>query len=78
MIGKESPAELRRYLRSKLVMSDAELLASFNQKILEAEAKHPESPASGDTLRLLRDAILKETKRKPRAKPKKKRTPAVK
>ena len=68
MIGKQSPAEMRRYLRSKLAMTDAELVASFNQKIEEAERSQPDSPLAGETLRLLRDALLSETKRKPRAK----------
>lgn len=71
MIGKQSPAEMQRYLRSKLAMTDAELAESFNQKIEEAEQGHPDSPIAGDTLRLLRDALLRETKRKPRAKAKK-------
>ncbi|HXD85742.1 MAG TPA: hypothetical protein VN641_04565 [Urbifossiella sp.] len=73
MIGKESPAEMRRYIRAKLGLTDAELTASFNQRILEAG-----SPTAGDTLRLLRDALLRETKRKLQERPNKKRTKAKK
>ena len=78
MIGKQSPAEMRRYLRSKLAMTDAELLASFNQKIHEAEQSHPESPIAADTLRLLRDALLRETKRKTPKRKVAKRIPTAK
>lgn len=78
MIGKESPAEMRRYIRAKLGLTDAELLASFNQRILEAQEQHPNSSTAGDTLRLLRDALLRETKRKPKEQPKRKRTKAKK
>lgn len=73
MIGKESPKEMRQFIREKLGISDAELLASFNQKILEAKTKHPDSPTAGETLRLQLDSLLRETKRKPRAKPKKRK-----
>ncbi len=78
MIGKQSPAEMRQYLRSKLAMTDAELVASFNQKIEEAKQSHPDSPIAGETLRLLRDALLRETKRKTPKKKAAKRVPTAK
>jgi len=78
MIGNKSPNEMRKIIREKLGMTDAELLESFNKSILEAQAKAPELPDAGETLKLMRDALLRETKRKPPAKPKQRKAAAKK
>lgn len=78
MIGNKSPAEMRRILREKLALCDAELLASFNKEIADAKAKKPDSPDTGEALRLLRDALLRESTQKPDAKRKNRRKIAVK
>ena len=74
MIGNHSPAEMRRILREKLALSDAELLATFNKEIAEAKAESPESPDAGEALRLLCNALLKETERTARPQTRKRKT----
>ena len=61
---------IRAELRNALKMTDPELRAWFNQK-LEAERKKTKSGSTEiDTLRLLRDALVKETKgTKPKPRP---------
>jgi hypothetical protein len=63
MIGATSLRTIRAQTRKAFKMSDAELLAWFNQQI-EASGKKPTANATEmETLRLLRDALIKETRR---------------
>jgi hypothetical protein len=63
MIGVTSLKTVRAQTRKAFKMSDAELLAWFNQQI-EASGKKPAAKATEmETLRLLRDALVKQTKR---------------
>jgi hypothetical protein len=78
MIGNKSPAEMRRILRERMALSDAKLLAKFNKEIADAKAKHPESSTAGEALRLLRDALLRDTTQNPRSKRRKGKVAATK
>lgn len=74
MMGSTKVSTIRAELRNALKMTDPELLAWFNQK-LEAEGKKNKSGSTEiNTLRLLRDALVKETKE---TKPKRRRASAT-
>ena len=73
MIGNKSPAEMRRILREKLALSDAELLTTFNKEIAEAKAKNTDLPDAGEALRLLCNALLREKQKKGSKAPKKRK-----
>lgn len=63
MIGPTSLGTIREKLRESLNMTDAELLAWFNNQ-MENQAKKSRSDQSEiDTLRLFRDALVREVKR---------------
>ena len=74
MMGSESAATIRKRVRESYKMTDAELLALFNRQIEEASRKADNQTAI-DTLRILRDALVKETKR---PSPRRKARPKVK
>lgn len=65
MIGRETPGSMRSKLRESFGGSDAELLASFNRQIEQVSRAPGAAGTAADTLRLLRDALLAESK-KPR------------
>jgi hypothetical protein len=65
MIGPTKLSTIRADLRTKFGMTDAELLAWFNQQ-MEDLAKVPKRTETAiDALRLLRDALVRQTKRAP-------------
>lgn len=62
MMGPEKLNTIRAELRRSIEMSDADLLAWFEQRI-EDKGRTPDGgKAEIDTLRLLRDALLQEVK----------------
>jgi hypothetical protein len=71
MMGPEKLGTIRSKLRESFPASEAELLASFNRQIEEVSRSPGGGNTAADTLRLLRDALVAETK-KPRT-PRRKR-----
>lgn len=63
MMGPEKLSTIRAKVRESFKMSDAELLAWFNKQIEEAGRKHKGNETAIETLRLLRDGLVKEAKR---------------
>jgi hypothetical protein len=72
MMGRETAGEIRAELRKAYKMSDAKLRAWFSRRIANAEQKTPREPTEIDTLELIRDALLKEVKRSPTRRAKRK------
>jgi hypothetical protein len=77
MMGPTKLSTIREHVRKSFKMTDAELLAWFNRQMEERE-ENPDADTEIGTLRLLRDALKKETngpkpKRKPRRVPTTKR-----
>ena len=75
MMGPEKLSTIRKRVRESYKMTDAELLAHFNQRIEKARRKSEDNQVVIETLRLFREALLKESKkpappRKSRAKAK--------
>ena len=69
MMGPAKLSTIRSQVRKAFGMSDAELLAWFNRQMEETGQGPKTNPAVVDTLRLLRDALVKEAKRRaPRSK----------
>ena len=69
MMGPTKLSTIRERVRKSFKQSDAELLAWFNEQLDAFGQKRPVNPTEIDTLRSLRDALVKEVKR---AKPKRK------
>ena len=63
MMGPEKLSTIRAKMRESFKMSDAELLAWFNQQLEEMSPQPKANQTEIDTLRLLRDALVKEAKR---------------
>ncbi len=63
MMGPEKLSAIRAKVRQAFKASDAELLAWFNGQMEEQAQKPKANTATLDALRLLRDALLHETKR---------------
>lgn len=63
MIGPEKLSSIRAQVRKSFRKSDVELFAWFNQQIEDAGQKPKKNETAIDTLRLLRDAFVKEAKR---------------
>ena len=63
MIGPTKLSSIRAQVRKSFKMTDAELLAWFNRQ-LRTRARSTARPKTEiDTLRLLRDALVQESKR---------------
>ena len=60
MIGTMKPAEIRARIRAQSGLTGIQLTAMVDKQIAEADE------AVAESLRLFRDALLKETKRKVR------------
>ncbi len=70
MMGPTKLSTIRAELRKAFKMSDAELLAWFNRQLEDLGQKPKANKGELDTLRLLRDALVKEVKRvAPRPRP---------
>lgn len=75
MMGPTKLSTIREHVRKSFKMTDAELLARFNQQLEELGQKPKANATEIDTLRLLRDALVKEVKgdqpkpKRPRGKP---------
>ena len=63
MMGPEKLSAIRAEMRKAFKASDAELLAWFNRQLDDLAQKPQANTAALDGLRLLRDALLNETKR---------------
>jgi hypothetical protein len=63
MMGPTKLSTIRAEVRKASKMSDAELLAWFNQQMAELSQQPKPHPVGVETLRLLRDALVKEVKR---------------
>jgi hypothetical protein len=63
MLGPTKLSTIRAEVRKVFQMSDAELFAWFNRQMEELGQQPKADPVEMDTLRLLRDALLKEVKR---------------
>ncbi len=63
MMGPTKLSTIRAEVRKAFKKSDAKLLAWFNQQLEHLGQKPKASKAEMDTLRLLRDALVKEAKR---------------
>ena len=71
MIGPTSLSTIREKLRESFKMTDAELSAWFSEQMENQAKKSKSNRTEIDTLRLFRDALLKEVKRgKPKRKSK--------
>jgi hypothetical protein len=64
MIGPEKVSEIRAHVRKSFKMTDSELLSWFNQQIVGAGKKNEGNPKAIETLRLFRDALVKESQSK--------------
>jgi hypothetical protein len=62
MMGPERLSEIRAKVRKAFNGTDAELLAWFNLQLEEGAQKPKPNTESLDSLRLLRDALLKQGK----------------
>jgi hypothetical protein len=70
MMGPAKLKAIRAEVRKAFKMSDAELFAWFNRQLEELGKKPKANVAEMETLRLLRDALVKEAKRPaPRRRP---------
>jgi hypothetical protein len=65
MMGPMKAAEIRAELRKAFKMSDAELEAWFQRQIERQARKAGHGKTAIETLELLRDALIKEVKRGP-------------
>jgi hypothetical protein len=63
MMGPTKLSTIRAEVRKAFKMSDPELLAWFNRQLGDLGQKPKANQADMDTLRLLRDALLKEANR---------------
>ncbi len=63
MMGPAKLSTIRAEVRKAFKMSDAKLLAWFNRQLEDLGQKPRANKAEMDTLRLLRDALVKEAKR---------------
>jgi hypothetical protein len=63
MMGPTKLGTMRAEVRKAFKMPDAEILAWFNRQLEELAQKPKVIKAEKDTLRLLRDALVKEVKR---------------
>ena len=63
MMGSMKASKIRAEVRKAFKMTDPELLAWFNQQLEAGRQKRTPNPTEIDTLRLLRDALVKEVKR---------------
>ena len=63
MMGPMKAGTIRAELRKAFKMPDADLLAWFNKQLEDLEHKPKARKSEIDTLRLLRDALVKEDKR---------------
>ena len=69
MMGSEKLDTIRKRVRASFQMTDAQLLAWFNRQMDQCQRMPQEAESAMETLRLLRDALLKEAKsQKPRRK----------
>ena len=70
MMGPAKLSTIGAEVRKAFKLSDAELLAWFKQQLEDLGQKPQANPLEFDTLRLLRDALVKEAQRAtPRRKP---------
>ena len=70
MMGRTKLSTIRAEVRKSFKMTDAEMLAWFNRQLEEMGQKPKINKGEINTLRLLRDALVKETKRPaPRPRP---------
>jgi hypothetical protein len=63
MMGPTKLSTIRAEVRKAFRMSDAEVLAWFNQQMEELSQQAEANPVEIDTLRLLRDGLQKEVQR---------------
>jgi hypothetical protein len=70
MMGSTKLSTIREQLRKSFKMTDAELLGWFSRNLEDLRQKPKANQTEIDTLRLLRDALVKEVKR---ARPKRRR-----
>lgn len=63
MMGPTKLSTIRTKVREAFAMSDAELLAWFNRQLADSRKKTKVNQTEIDSLRLLRDALVRETKR---------------
>jgi hypothetical protein len=70
MIGPEKLSTIREKVRASFKMDEAQLRAWFEDQLEEMQRKPQTAPTEIETLRLFRDALVKETKNdKPKRKP---------
>jgi hypothetical protein len=63
MMGPEKLSTMRKRVRESYKMTDAQLLAHFNERIKKASRKSEDNQVVIETLRLFRDALVKESKK---------------
>ena len=63
MMGPTKLSTMRAELRKSFKMTDAELLDWFNRQLDDLGRNPRTNPVETETLRLLRDALVKEAKR---------------
>jgi hypothetical protein len=63
MMGPAKLCTIRSEVRKAFKMPDAELLAWFNRQLEDLRQKPKANKSEIETLRLLQDALVKETKR---------------
>jgi hypothetical protein len=66
MMGPTKLSTIRAELRKSFKMTDADLLAWFNRQLADLGRKPKANRVEMETLRLLRDALVKEASRPPR------------
>jgi hypothetical protein len=66
MMGPTKLSTIRTGVRKAFKMPDAKLLAWFNRQLEDLARKPKANKAEMDTLRLLRDALVKEVARRRR------------
>jgi hypothetical protein len=74
MMGPTKLSTIREKVRASFKMGDAELRAWFNDQLEQMQRQPKAEPTEIETLRLFRDALVKEVKK---GKPKRKSRPAT-
>jgi hypothetical protein len=62
MMGPEKLSTIREKVRASFKMNEAQLRAWFDDRLQEMQRKSRAEPTEIETLRLFRDALVKETK----------------
>lgn len=66
MMGTTKLSTIRAKVRASIKKTDAELLTWFDQQIAQSKSAGSDKNTEVETLRLFRDALIREAKRRPK------------